>query len=130
MVAPGQDPPGRHPNEALLLEALDEFDSVESTPLKLCKPSLQNNQGGICSAIGDGSRVDCDEKAISEASGVFKGVHFNGGLRTGSYQEGGGSVFPSGGENDNDLGVTRVAVDEAIHVLPTVEGREPSVMVS
>ena len=56
MVAPGQDQPGRHPNEALLLEALDEFDSVESTPLKLCKPSLQNNQGGICSAIGDGSR--------------------------------------------------------------------------
>ena len=35
MVAPGQDQPGRHPNEALLLEALDEFDAVESTVLKL-----------------------------------------------------------------------------------------------
>ena len=28
MVAPGQDHPGRHPNEDLLLEALDEFDAV------------------------------------------------------------------------------------------------------
>ena len=58
MVAPGQDPPGRHSNEALLLEALDEFDAVESTPLKLCRPSLQNSQDDIRGSIGDGSRLD------------------------------------------------------------------------
>ena len=50
MVARGQDQPGRHPNETLLLEALNEFDAVESSPLTLCKPSLQNNQDGIRSA--------------------------------------------------------------------------------
>ena len=94
MVASGQDHPGRHPNEDLLLEALDEFDAVESTPLKLCKPSLQNNQGGICSAIGDGSRVDCDEKAISEASGVFKGVQLQRRAPNWQLSRGGGKRFP------------------------------------
>ena len=67
MVASGQDHPGRHPNEDLLLEALDEFDAVESTPLKLCKPSLQNSQDGIRGAFGVGSRLGLDEKMVSTA---------------------------------------------------------------
>ena len=65
MVAPGQDPPGRHSNEALLLEALDEFDAVESTPLKLCRPSLQKSQDDIRGSIGDGSRLDLNEEIVS-----------------------------------------------------------------
>ena len=95
MVAPGQDPPGRHSNEALLLEALDEFDAVESTPLKLCRPSLQNSQDDIRGSIGDGSRLDLNEEIVSTASNVSKGVRLGGGHRAGNHQEGGRSVFPS-----------------------------------
>ena len=78
MVAPGQDPPGRHSNEALLLEALDEFDAVESTPLKLCRPSLQKSQDDIRGSIGDGSRLDIHEEIFSTVSAVSKGVPSHG----------------------------------------------------
>ena len=80
MVAPGQDHPGRHPNEDLLLEALDEFDAVESTPLKLCRPSLQNSQDDIRGSIGDGSRLDLNEEIVSTVSAVVRtpGLYFWG----------------------------------------------------
>ena len=75
MVAPGQDQPGRHPNEALLLEALDEFDAVESTVLKLCKSSLQNNQDGICGAIAMVAKMCMTESDVYyevPASAMFR----------------------------------------------------------
>ena len=90
MVAPGQDPPGRHSNEALLLEALDEFDAVESTPLKLCRPSLQNSQDDIRGSIGDGSRLDLNKEIVSTASDVSKGVRLGGGHRASWQPSGGG----------------------------------------
>ena len=78
----------------MLLEALDEFDAVESTPLKLCRSSLQNNQDGIRSAIGGGSRVDFDENVIRTVSNVPKIEGVREELRDGHHQQGGRSVFP------------------------------------
>ena len=125
MVAPGQDQPGRHPNEALLLEALDEFDAVESTPLKLCRPSLQKSQDDIRGSIGDGSRLDLNEEIVSTASDVSKGVRLGGGHRAGNHQEGGRSVFPSSTEvSDDVVRELRVELNKAFTALFILDLRQ------